>query len=133
MRLPVDLDQRLQFAQMMGVAQRMTDVGEPGVRLEAVMNRDSAREPLRHLAAFGRHAIVGQGFRGDGVQPLSLAGDAEAGFIEAAHRRCARAPISRHRRERPALPRTQSATLCEHRPMLEQIAHRFGDPIFGMS
>ena len=44
-RLPVDLDQRLQFAQMMGVAQRMTDVGEPGVRLEAVMNRDSALSP----------------------------------------------------------------------------------------
>ena len=90
---------------MMGVAQRVADVVKSAVRLEAVVNRDAAGEPLRHLAAFGRHSIVGQGLGGDGVQPLSLAGDAKAGFIEAAHRRLRRErrDLRRHRRERRSL------------------------------
>ena len=133
-RLPVDLDQRLQFAQMMGVAQRMADVGEPGVRLEAVVNRDAADEPLRHLAAFGRHAIVGQGPGGDGVQPLSLSGDAKAGFIEAANRRRRRkgGDVRRHRRERRSLaahPIRHAVRAQTQRS--EKIMHRFGGPILG--
>ena len=119
---------------MMGVAQRMADVGEPGVRLETVVNRDPAYEPHRHLAAFGRHPIVGQGLGGDGVQPLSLSGDAKAGFIEAANRRGRRqgCDLRRHRRERRSLaahPIGHAVRAQTHRS--EQIAHRFGGPILG--
>ena len=110
----------------------MADLGEPGVRLEAVVNRDAADEAVGHLAAFGRHAIVGQGLGGDGVQPLSLSGDAKAGLIEAANRRRRRkgGDVRRHRRERRSLaahPIGHAVRAQTQRS--EKIMHRFGDPI----
>ena len=115
--LLVDLDQRLQFAQMMGVASRMADLGEPGVRLEAVVNRDAADEAVGHLAAFGRHAIIVR---------VSVATVCSHCPFPAT-----RKPVSSRQRtgaaaaraamcaatgaDAAALPRTRLATLSEHR------------------
>ena len=87
-RLRVEGDQRLQFAQVMGVAQRMRCAfHSAGVRLEAVMHGDAPFELLRQIAAFGRDAIKGEPVGGDRMQPLRPAADAKAGLVEAAHRR----------------------------------------------
>ena len=51
-----------------------------------VVNDDAAFEPFGHLAAFLGHTVQGQGRGRGGVQPLELAADAEAGFVEIAHR-----------------------------------------------
>ena len=52
----------------------------------AVVDDDAAAKALGQLAAFGRHPIRGQARSRGGMQPLALAGDAKAGFVEMAHR-----------------------------------------------
>ena len=82
----IEFDQRLEFAQVMGVAERMTQI-EVAIRLEAVMHDDAADQVSGNVAALRRHPIEGQRLGGDGVQPMAAACDTEAGLVEATHRR----------------------------------------------
>ena len=71
---------------MMGVAERVRDAGQRVIGLEMVVNDDAAFQTFEQVAAFLGHSIRGQGRGRGGVQPLALAADAEAGFVEIAHR-----------------------------------------------
>jgi hypothetical protein len=77
---------------------------------------------------------MGQRLGGDGMQPLSLSGDAKAGLVEAADRRLRRQgrDLRRHRRERGGLAaRPIGHAVRAQTQRSEQIAHRFGGPILG--
>jgi len=56
--LVVDLDQGLEFAPMMGVAQRVLDLGERAVRRESVMHDDAALQVQGDRAALFLGPIV---------------------------------------------------------------------------
>ena len=58
-RLPVDVDQRLKFAQVMGVAERVVDICEGGVGAKMVMDDDPALQRLGNVAASRSDAIEG--------------------------------------------------------------------------
>ena len=90
----IELDQRLEFAQMVGVAERVARAFEGAIGFEAVVDDRAADQVFRHVAPLARDAIEREGFGRRRMQPLRLARDAEAGFVEAAHaRRGASAPI----------------------------------------
>jgi hypothetical protein len=82
----VEFDESLEFAQVMGVAERMG--GRPGrpvqiaVRFEAVMDDHAALEPLGHFAALVAGAIEGKRRSGHRMQPLRLAADPPSAFTE---------------------------------------------------
>src|ERR1700738_3971423 len=79
--LVIELDQRLQFPQMMSVAQGMQHVLHHVVRLPVVMHHD-ANDAGHEAAAVGADPIKGEkSSRGD-VQPLGLAAEAKAGFVQ---------------------------------------------------
>lgn len=86
-RLLVEFDQRLELPQVMGVAERMGQASEGAVGFEAVVDDDAARKVARHVAPLVRHALEGEAFGCGRMKPLRFAGDAEAGFVEAAHAR----------------------------------------------
>ena len=71
----------------MGVAERMGQASEGAVGFEAVVDDDTARKVARHVAPLVRHAVEGEAFGCGRMKPLRFAGDAEAGFVEAAHAR----------------------------------------------
>jgi hypothetical protein len=71
----------------MGVAQRVARPCEGAIGFEAVVDDHAAGKIVRHVAPLGRDAVEREAFGCDRVQPLRLARDAEAGFIEAAHAR----------------------------------------------
>src|SRR3954466_10272449 len=75
-----DLDQRLEFAQMMRVAQRVPHAGHRVVRLPVVMH-DDAGSVGQQAAALRRDAVEGEPDRRGAVQPLRLAANPEAGFV----------------------------------------------------
>jgi hypothetical protein len=82
----LDLDQRLQFAQVVGVAQRVQHALQRVVRMPVVVH-DNARNVRQQAAAFCRDPVEGeQHGRGD-VQPLRLTADAEASLIHVLDRR----------------------------------------------
>ena len=82
----LDFDQRLQFAQVVGVAKRMRHALHRIVGLPVIVD-DDADDIGQHLAALGASAIERQqGGAGD-MQPLRLAADAEAGFVHMFDRR----------------------------------------------
>ena len=113
----VDLDQRLELAQMMGVAEGVSDAGQSVIRLEMVVHGDAARQSFRHGAALFRHPVEGQSLGRDRMQPLPFAGDAEAGFVEMAHRRLRGKGADMRRRlaSAAALSSTQAVRLAAHR------------------
>ena len=76
----LDLDQRLQFPQMVRVTQRVQHASQGVVGLPVVVH-DDARHMRQQAAALGRDAVEREpDGRGD-VQPLRLAADMETGFI----------------------------------------------------
>ena len=104
----------LSSRKMMGVAQRVPDAGGHRViGLEMIVDDDAAAKALGQIAAFGRHPIRGQGRGRGGMQPLALAGDAKAGFVEVAHRGLGheRGDPRRDRLELLGLPAPQATTL----------------------
>ena len=81
-----DLDQGLEFAQVVGVAQRVQNALHRVIRLPVIVNDDPA-DAREQTAAPGRDPIGGQqGRRGD-VQPLGLAADPETGLVQVLDRR----------------------------------------------
>ena len=76
--LAVDFDQRLEFAQMMGVAVGVSDAGQSIIGLEVVMDDAAALKVFWHGAALFRHPVEGQGLGREGMQPSGLAVDAKA-------------------------------------------------------
>ena len=70
--LLVDVDQGLEFAQVMGLAQRVPDAaGHRVIGLEVIVDDDAAAKALGQIAAFGRHPVRGQGRGRGGMQPLA--------------------------------------------------------------
>jgi hypothetical protein len=77
----LDLDQCLEFPQMMGIAQRMQHAFQRVVGMPVVMHHH-AGEVCQQAAAFRRDPIEGQQHgRGD-VQPLCFAANAKPGLVE---------------------------------------------------
>ena len=131
---PFELDQRHEFAQVMGVAERVAEAFEPAVGLEPVVHDHAADQVFGDVAALWRHAIEGQGVGGDGVQPMAAACDAEAGLVEAAHRRgrSQRCDAREDWFERSRLflhPVRQSVRA--EADSAEQVGERLGDPVLG--
>ena len=77
----VDVDQGLEFAQVMGVAQRVPDAGQRAIGFEVIVDDHPATKALGQRASLGRHPIRGQGDRRGGMQPMAFAGDAKARFV----------------------------------------------------
>ena len=84
--LLVEFADRLKLAQEMGVAEGVIDVFEAVVGAPVVVDHDAALE-RGHGRAGLAGAIEGVGQGRGGVQPAGRAGDAQARFVEAAHRR----------------------------------------------
>ena len=83
-RLLVDVDERLEFAQMMGVAEGVIDVCEGGVGAEMIMHHHCAREPFRNVAARLADPVERMVLARGRVQPMQAACDPKAGFVEMA-------------------------------------------------
>src|SRR4051794_13779614 len=75
----LDVDQRLEFAPVMGVAQGMQHPFHLVVGFPVVMH-DDAHNVRQQAAALGRDAIEGQPHGAGDVQPLRPAADPEAGL-----------------------------------------------------
>ena len=75
--LMIELDQALEFAQDMGVAEGVLDGVEPTIGQEVVVHDDASLQIFGDRAAFFVSAIEGEGQARRGVQPLQLAGDAK--------------------------------------------------------
>ena len=130
----VDVDQGFEFAQMMGVAQRVADGGQRVIGPEMIVDDDPAAKALGQFASFGRHPIRGQGHGRGGMEPLALAGDAKAGFVEMAHGSLShqRGDLRRKSPEVLGLPLAPGDdAVGTKRRCAEQVGHRLGDPILG--
>ncbi len=69
----------------MGVAERVSDLVHPAIRLEMVVHDDASLQIRGDVAALLARAIEGESQARGGVQPMQLAGDPIAGFVEAAN------------------------------------------------
>jgi hypothetical protein len=83
-RLPVPVDERLQLPQMMGVAESVVDLVEGGVGAEMVVHDTAALQFDGNVAAPLADPVDRMGLARRRLQPLRLAGDPEAGLVEAA-------------------------------------------------
>ena len=81
----VELDQALEFAQDMGVAEGVVDRVEPTIRQEVVMHDHAPLQILRDGAALFTDTIEGESQARRRVQPLQLAGNAKPRFVEMAN------------------------------------------------
>ena len=79
--LLVDVDECLQFAQMMRVAQRMTYAPHGVVGLPVVMHRNTDHV-VPDGPALGTDPVDGQPGGGGDVQPSGSAADAKAGLVQ---------------------------------------------------
>src|ERR1700722_4442488 len=82
--LLVDLDQALEFAQDMSIAEGVIDFVEPTVRPEVVVHDDAPLQIIGDRAALFVGAIEGEGLARRGVQPLQLAGNPKPRLVEMA-------------------------------------------------
>ncbi len=119
---------------MMGVAQRMVDLAERAIGNEAVVHNDAALEVRGDGAALVLGPVEGEGLARGRVQPMQLARDPQAGFIEMADLRFRQAgadsridPLQVARLL--ANPRREARRTQKGRA--EQVAQRFGGAIFG--
>ncbi len=113
--LAVELDQRLEFAQMMGVAQGVLDLPERAIGHEAVMHDDAALQIQGDRAALFLGAVEGERLAGGRAPPVELARDPDAGS-STADLRPANAPDPRiHPLRSSADLRTQAVKLVGHR------------------
>jgi hypothetical protein len=132
----VECDQRLELAQVVGVAEPMGDAIKAAVGFEAVVDDNAAGKLLRHIAPFGRNAVKREAPGCDCVQPLRLAIHAKAGLVEAAHARRSgqRADAGCHGQEGLRPPRRP---LGEARPRetvgAEKIGERLSRAVLGIS
>ena len=106
----IELDQRLEFAQVMGVAKRMARAFEGATGFEAVMDDHAAGKRVRHVAPLGRDAIEGKALGCGRVQPLRFAGDPEAvlSIVEGSSRQRTRAAAA----SAPIRPATGASALA---------------------
>lgn len=77
----LDFAQRLEFAQMVCVAQRMLDARHREVRLPVVMHHDAAHT-AQHVATIGADAVVREPSRGRDMQPLQRFDDTKSGLVK---------------------------------------------------
>src|SRR5208282_4495813 len=128
------LDQALEFAQDMGVAEGVDDLDEPVVRLEVVVNDDAAFQIPGNVAALFSGAIEGEAKARSRVQPLRLAADPIARLVEMANLLAGDALAD------PLVDRRQLFRLLAHPGddagrtdprRAEYVAHRLGSPILG--
>ncbi len=99
-----------------------------------IVDDDAAAKALGQVAAFGRHPIRGQGRGRGGMQPLALAGDPKAGFVEMAHGGlgCERGDPRRDSPEFLGLPLAPGDDAVGTKPRrAEQIGHRLRHPVLG--
>ena len=126
----LDLDESLQFAQMMGIAQGVQHASHRVVGLPVIVN-DDAGDIRQETAALGADAIEGQQGGGRHMQPLRLAADAKPRLVHVFHRR-ARHEIA-HRFGKA--PQTLGASPAHSRDRrggqfhAEEIGHQFGQAI----
>jgi len=80
-----DVDEGLEFAQDMGVAERVIDRVHPAIGQEVVVHDDAPLQILGDVAALFARAIESEGQARRRVQPMQLASDPIAGFVEMAN------------------------------------------------
>ena len=129
--LVIELDQRLQFPQMMSVAQGMQHVLHHVVRLPVVMHHD-ANDAGHEAAAVGADPIKGEkSSRGD-VQPLGLAAETKAGFVQVLD--LGTAHLLAHRIDEALQPIGATAAHPGdgrwNQAHAEEIAHHLGQAVF---
>ena len=82
----LDFDERLQFAQMMSIAQGVQHTFHRVVWLPMIVN-DNSDDIRQETAALGADTIEGQQGGGRNMQPLRLAADAKPRLVHVLHRR----------------------------------------------
>ena len=82
----LDLDESLQLAQVMGIAQGMQHALHRVIGLPVIVN-DDAGDIRQQTAALSADAIEGQQSGGRHMQPLRLAADAKPRLVHVFHRR----------------------------------------------
>ena len=82
----LDLDERLQLAQVMGVAQGVQHARHGVIGLPVIVD-DDAGDIRQKAAALGADAIEGQQRRAGDMQPSCLAADPKAGLVHVLDRR----------------------------------------------
>jgi len=132
--LAVEFDERLELAQMMGVAQRMVDLAKRAIGHEAIVHNDAAREIRRDGAALFLGSIEGEGLARGRVQPMKLARDPKTRLVEMADLRFSQASADpgvdlRQIAGLLANPRREARRAQKRRP--EQVGQRLGGAIFG--
>ena len=130
----IELDQALEFAQDVGVAEGVVDRIEPAIGQEVVVHDDAGWQILGDRAALFVDAIEGEGPARRRMQPLQLAGDAKARFVKMANLRLGHA-LADERADLLQLLRL----LCDlgddagrtDQRRAEEIAQRLRSPILG--
>ena len=92
--LVVELDESLQFAQDMRVAEGVIDRVHSAIRQEVVVHDDASLQIAWDVATLFARAIEGEGQARCGVQPMQLAGNPIAGFVEMANSGFGHAPAN---------------------------------------
>ena len=85
-RSPRHLDERLQFAQEKRVAEGVSDLVHPAIGQEVIVDDDAPLQVPGDIAALFAGAIEGEKQARRRVQPMQLAGDPVARFVEMANR-----------------------------------------------
>ncbi len=80
-----NVDESLKFAQDMGVTEGVIDLVHPAIRQEMVVHDDAPLQTLGDVAALIARAVESEGQARRRVQPMQLAGDPIAGFVEMAN------------------------------------------------
>ena len=128
----LDFNQRLKFAQVVRIAQRVQNALQGVVRLPVIVD-DNTQDVFQQAAPFRGDAVKRQpDGRGD-VQPLRLAADPEAGFVHVFHGR--RRHLVAHRGREALKPHgTAPAHAGDRRGdqmHAEQIGHQRGQTLLG--
>ena len=126
----LDLNQRLEFTQVMRIAQRVQHALQGIIRPPVVMD-DNADDVVRQAAPLGGDAVERQQHGRCDVQPLRPAADPKAGLVEVLHRRCR--DMIAQRGGKPFEPRgtglAHGGDGRRRQVHTEQIGHQFGQAL----
>ena len=124
-----------EFAQVMGVAEGVIDVGKGGVGAKMVMHDNAALQPRGNVAARLSDPVEGVALARGRMQPLQRARDAKTGFVEMpdprlTHARPDRVIDALEILRLPARPRRQARRADERRA--EEVLKRLRRPVLGV-
>jgi hypothetical protein len=133
-RLLLDLDERLEFAQVVGIAQGVLSTAQGVVWSEMIVHDDAVSHGSGHVAARLADAVVGIDDGRGTMQPACFAADAKACLVQVAHlrRHDACGDMLYHRRLRlGGVRRPSHHAGGAEAAGREQIGHDLADPVLG--